>query len=98
MTDSSLTHFGIPMSSVRSEGSTRTLRRIGIEGPIVGMLRDFLGRRTIVWPDNTVWLASYPRSGNTYLRAILWSCFGLQTGSVYPDDLSLDVSQHVGHF
>jgi len=64
------------------------------------MLRDFLGRRTIVWPDNTVWLASYPRSGNTYLRAILWSCFGLQTGSVYPNDLrgDLAVSQQVGHF
>ncbi len=54
--------------------------------------------RTVVWPDHTVWLASYPRSVNTYLRAILWTCFGLQTGSVYPDDLSLDVSQHVGHF
>jgi hypothetical protein len=65
------------------------------------MLRDFSdGRRTVVWPDNTVWLASYPRSGNTYLRAILWTCFGLQTGSVYPDDFlgNLAVSQQVGHF
>ena len=74
------------------------------------MLRNFLDtlsrkrnratvmERTVVWPDNTVWLASYPRSGNTYLRSILWTCFGLQTGSIYPNDLSLDVAQHVGHF
>jgi hypothetical protein len=55
-------------------------------------------QRTVVWPDNIVWLASYPRSGNTYLRAILWTCFGLQTGSIYPNDLSHDVAQHVGHF
>jgi hypothetical protein len=57
-------------------------------------------QRTAVWPDNIVWLASYPRSGNTYLRAILWTCFGLQTGSVYPDDLFGDsaVAQQVGHF
>jgi Sulfotransferase domain len=58
------------------------------------------GRPTVEWPDNTVWLASYPRSGNTYLRSILWTCFGLPTGSVYPDDLrgDLAVSQQVGHF
>ena len=57
-------------------------------------------RRSFVWPDNTVWLASYPRSGNTYLRAILWSCFGLRSGSVYPDDFRGDqlVSRLVGHF
>ena len=57
-------------------------------------------QRTVAWPDNTVWLASYPRSGNTYLRAVLWACFGLQTGSVYPDDLlgDLAVSRQVGHF
>jgi len=54
----------------------------------------------IAWPENTVWLASYPRSGNTYLRAVLWSCFRLQSGSVYPYDL-LDkkgVAGHVGHY
>lgn len=55
---------------------------------------------TFAWPDNTVWLASYPRSGNTYLRAILWSCFGLRSASVYADDLRGDliVAQRVGHF
>src|SRR6266446_6905894 len=62
----------------------------GIDGCAVTM-----EQRTVVWPDNMVWLASYPRSGNTYLRSILWTCFGLQTGSIYPDDLSLDVVQHV---
>jgi hypothetical protein len=57
-------------------------------------------QRTILWPDNTVWLASYPRSGNTYLRSILWTCFGFQTGSIYPNDLrnDLTVSRQVGHF
>jgi hypothetical protein len=65
------------------------------------MLSFFSDRQhTVVWPNNTVWLASYPRSGNTYLRAILWTCFGLRTGSVYRDDLrgDLAVSQRVGHF
>jgi Sulfotransferase domain len=65
------------------------------------VLRLFSGKRdTVVWPENTVWLASYPRSGNTYLRSILWTCFGLQTGSVYRNDLrgDLAVSQQAGHF
>jgi len=46
-----------------------------------------------------VWLASWPRSGNSYLRSILWTCFGLQTGSVYPDDLRGDaeVAAQTGH-
>ncbi len=53
----------------------------------------------IVWPDSTIWLASYPRSGNTYLRALLWSCFRLQSGSVYPNDLlkNRGVASQVGH-
>ena len=79
------------------------------------MLRDWLESRGLIgaddgarvakqsavaWPDNTVWLASYPRSGNTYLRSILWNCFGLKSGSVYPDRIREDpvVSQHVGHY
>ena len=36
---------------------------------------------------HVVWLASYPRSGNTFLRTILWHCFGLRSASVYPKDL-----------
>jgi hypothetical protein len=57
-------------------------------------------RHAVVWPDNTVWLASYPRSGNTYLRSILWTCFGIQTGSIYANDLrgDLAVLQRAGHF
>jgi Sulfotransferase domain len=67
---------------------------------LLPMRRDSSDERTVVWPDNTVWLASYPRSGNTYLRSILWNCFGLQTGSVYADDLRGDVAvlRQVGHF
>lgn len=46
-----------------------------------------------------VWLASYPRSGNTLLRTILWNCFGLQSGSVYPNDLGKNrfLEEAVGH-
>jgi len=32
-----------------------------------------------------IWLASYPRSGNTLLRVILKHCFGLSSQSVYHD-------------
>lgn len=34
-----------------------------------------------------VWLASYPRSGNTFLRIVLHHAFGLKSASVYPNDL-----------
>ena len=34
-----------------------------------------------------IWLASYPRSGNTLLRTILKQCFDLPSASVYPSDL-----------
>tara|TARA_R110000850_G_scaffold164847_20_gene289884 strand:- start:813 stop:1706 length:894 start_codon:yes stop_codon:yes gene_type:complete len=34
-----------------------------------------------------VWLASYPRSGNTLLRTLLMQCFGLRSTSVYPNDV-----------
>lgn len=49
-------------------------------------------------PD-LVWLASYPRSGNTLLRTILWHCFGLKSGSVYPHDLGgrTALERYVGH-
>lgn len=32
-----------------------------------------------------VYLASWPRSGNTLLRSILWQCFGLRTTSVHDE-------------
>jgi hypothetical protein len=46
-----------------------------------------------------VWLASYPRSGNTYLRTILWQCFGLRSASIYPSDLGGNraLEEYVGH-
>jgi hypothetical protein len=48
---------------------------------------------------NAIWLASYPRSGNTFLRTILWHCFGLKSASVYPNDLggNRTLEQYVGH-
>lgn len=46
-----------------------------------------------------VWVASYPRSGNTFLRTVLHQCFGLKSGSVYADDFggSQAVEDVVGH-
>ena len=32
-----------------------------------------------------IWLASWPRSGNTLLRTILWQCFGLRSGSLFDE-------------
>ncbi len=34
-------------------------------------------------PDDVVWLASFPKSGNTLLRLILFHCFGQRTWSIY---------------
>lgn len=33
-----------------------------------------------------LWLASYPRSGNTFLRSIFYDCFGIVTGSAYYEE------------
>ena len=46
-----------------------------------------------------IWLASYPRSGNTFLRTVLWHCFGLRSASVYPNDLGgkQELANYVGH-
>lgn len=48
---------------------------------------------------NIIWLASYPRSGNTFLRTILWHCFGLRSASIYPNDLGgkKELESYVGH-
>jgi hypothetical protein len=47
------------------------------------------------------WIASYPRSGSTLLRIILYRCFGFETFSLYDDltDIGADraVSDIVGH-
>jgi hypothetical protein len=49
--------------------------------------------------NNIVWLASYPRSGNTFLRTILWNCFGLRSASIYANDLggNKELEGYVGH-
>jgi hypothetical protein len=46
-----------------------------------------------------VWLASYPRSGNTFLRTVLRHCFGLRSASVYSQDLGGNraLEEYVGH-
>jgi hypothetical protein len=46
-----------------------------------------------------IWLASYPRSGNSLLRTILWQCFGLRSFSIYPNDLggNKELEDYVGH-
>jgi hypothetical protein len=46
-----------------------------------------------------VWLASYPRSGNTFVRTVLAQCFGLKSGSLYGQDLGNDpaVEALAGH-
>ena len=46
-----------------------------------------------------IWLSSYPRSGNTLVRTILFHCFNLKTGSVYPNDLggNSNLENYVGH-
>jgi len=48
-----------------------------------------------------IWLASYPRSGNTFLRVLLNSVFGLKSYSIYDDasDIGADktLSNVVGH-
>ncbi len=46
-----------------------------------------------------IWIASWPRSGNTLLRTILWNCFRLRSGSIYPRDLGDDAAlkEYVGH-
>ena len=46
-----------------------------------------------------IFLASYPRSGNTYLRTILNQCFDLKSASIYPNDLggNAALEKFVGH-
>jgi hypothetical protein len=40
-----------------------------------------------------VWLASYPRSGNTFLRVVLGSVFGLDTFTLYDERPELDPAE-----
>ena len=51
--------------------------------------------------SSLVWLASYPRSGNTMLRIILWNNFGIPSYSVYNDEYDIaddqGMAQVCGH-
>lgn len=49
--------------------------------------------------SDIIWLASYPRSGNTYLRTVLWHCFALRSASIYPNDLggNKKLEEYTGH-
>lgn len=49
-------------------------------------------------PD-IIWIASFPRSGNTYLRTILHQCFGAYSTSHYDGDLGHNraLEAYVGH-
>ncbi len=50
-------------------------------------LRDLEALALFMKNPQVIWLASYPRSGNTLLRTVLYQCFGIQSASVYPNDL-----------
>lgn len=59
------------------------------------------GREIVAEASRRIWLASYPRSGNTLLRCILHQCFGLPSTSVYgPGDLGRNAAleRYAGHF
>ncbi|HEY2891184.1 MAG TPA: hypothetical protein VGJ31_11180, partial [Dongiaceae bacterium] len=43
-----------------------------------------------------VWLASYPRSGNTMLRAMLKQAFGASSYSMYDDPADIGMIPEVG--
>jgi hypothetical protein len=46
-----------------------------------------------------LFVSSYPRSGNTFLRTVLNQCFNLKSGSVYVNDFSgnIKLENYVGH-
>lgn len=46
-----------------------------------------------------IWIASFPRSGNTFLRLLLRHCLGLRSGSIYANDLgeSQSLKDLIGH-
>lgn len=56
-------------------------------------------RPAVLTEAGPILLASYPRSGNTLLRTILWHCFGLRSASRYQNDLGGDreLEEIVGH-
>ena len=52
-------------------------------------------RRELVIPsDPRIWLASWPRSGNTLLRQILYYCFGIKSDTAYENDITGEFSSN----
>lgn len=45
----------------------------------------------------SVFIASYPRSGNTLVRSILWNCFGLRSNSRYVEGDTLLSSREISN-
>ena len=62
-------------------------------------LRDLEALALFMKNPQVIWLASYPRSGNTLLRTVLYQCFGIQSASVYPNDLGGNkaLQSYIGH-
>ncbi len=44
-----------------------------------------------------IWLSSYPRSGNTFLRIVFNSIFGIKTYSIYNDKSDIGADKKLGH-
>ena len=46
-----------------------------------------------------LFLSSYPRSGNTLLRTVLYQCFNLKTGSVYGNEFhgNIELENYIGY-
>jgi len=46
-----------------------------------------------------LFVSSYPRSGNTFLRTVLFQCFNLKSGSVHANDLdgNIKLENYTGH-
>jgi hypothetical protein len=45
-----------------------------------------------------IWLASYPRSGNTFLRTVMHSVFGIQTTSIPPETGDSPLASAIGNY
>lgn len=72
----------------------------------LGFIIQMLGRAVVAGREVTelsdimiIWLASYPRSGNTFFRMLLYYACGFKTYSTYSDHLfdRLEASETVGH-
>ena len=86
-----------PGSAIRREPCLFTRLSGGRRG-LVDLVAE-AGKDILVMSAQRIWLASYPRSGNTLLRTVLYHCFGLASASIYPDDLedNTDLESFTGH-